>query len=169
MAGPQPSLHRLAARNVVVGETEFLSVPLPLPWRLTRAVVTPEVRTTRRAGERVWVASGETRHVVFDRARNLGLELVVRIVTPPWRVSPIPRRKVRQVLEEGLTTCNGHEARYQIAQRRRGFLMRGEEQVLVVAFACPATDRGILVEIAGQCMASELREFLRVMSELECH
>ncbi len=160
MAGPQPSLHRLAARNVVVGETEFLSVPLPLPWRLTRAVVTPEVRTTRRAGERVWVASGETRHVVFDRARNLGLELVVRIVTPPWRVSPLPRRRIRQVLDEG---------RYQIVQRRRGFLMRGEEQALVVAFACPATGRGILVEIAGQCMAGELREFLRVMSELECH
>jgi hypothetical protein len=165
MDDPGPSLHRLAARNVVVGDTEFLSLPLPPPWRLTRAVVTPEVRTTVRVESRIWVVSGETRHVVFDRARNLGLDLVVRVSHGAPRLP----RGARQVLEEGLATCSGHEARYRIVRRGRGLFARGEEQALLVAFACPVTGRSVLVEIAGQCGAGDLRAFLRVLPEVECH
>lgn len=165
MDDPEPSLHRLAARNVVVGDTEFLSLPLPAPWGLTRAVVTPEVRTTVRTRSRIWVVSGETRHVVFDRGRNLGLDLVVRIS----HGAPRMPRAARQVLDEGLATCNGHEARYRIVRRGRGLFLRGEEQALLVAFACPVTTRGVLVEIAGQCGAEDLRAFLHVLPEVECH
>jgi hypothetical protein len=165
MDDPEPSLHRLAARNVVVGDTEFLSLPLPPPWRLTRAVVTPEVRTTVRTQSRTWVVSGETRHVVFDRARNLGLDLVVRVS----HGAPRMPRAAREVLDEGLATCSGHAARYRIVRRGRGLFVRGEERALLVAFACPVTDRGVLVEIAGQCGAEDLRAFLRVLPEVECH
>jgi len=165
VADPVPVLHRLAASNIVVGHTDFLFLPLPPPWRITRAVVTPEVRTTVRSGARTWVASGETRHVVFDRDRNVGLELVVRIGTGPPR---LPRR-VRELLDEGGAFCNGHEARYRIVRRGRGFLMRGEEQILAVAFRCPVTQRGVAVEIGGACAEGELRRFLAAMAGLECH
>jgi hypothetical protein len=165
MADRVPVLHRLAARNVVVGHTDFLSLPLPLPWRITPAVVTPEVQTTLRAAARTWVASGETRHVVFDRARNLGLALVVRIGTG----SPRLPRRAREVLDEGWALCNGHEARYRIVRRGRGFLMPGDEQILAVAFRCPVTQRGVAIEIGGACAEGDLRLFLAAMAGLECH
>src|SRR2546422_118530 len=165
MADRVPVLHRLAARNVVGGHTDFLSLPLPPPWRITPAVVTPEVQTTLRAAARTWVASGETRHVVFDRERNLGLALVVRIGTG----SPRLPRRAREVLDEGWAFCNGHEARYRIVRRGRGFLMRGDEQVLAVAFRCPVTQRGVAIEIGGVCAEGDLRLFLAAMPGLECH
>ncbi len=148
----------------MVGDTDFLALPLPQPWRVTKAVVTPEVKTTTRVGPRVWVVSGETRHVVFDRARNIGLELVVRISYGSPR---FPR--ARQVLDEGRAMCNGHEGTYRILRRGRGFLMRGEELVLIVAFTCPPTERGVRIDIAGDCMVGELHTFLRALADLECH
>lgn len=163
MAGP--ALHRLAAKNVVVGETDFLSLPLPAPWRVTRAVVTPEVATTLRTESRIWVASGETRHVIFDRERNRGLDLVVRVC------QGAPRRlgRGRQVLEEGVALVGGHDARYRIIRRRRGLFMRGNEEALLVAFTCSGTARGVAVEIAGESTVDELREFLRALASVECH
>lgn len=165
MADPALSLHRLAANNVVVGLTDFLSLPLPAPWRVTRAVVTPEVATTMRKESRIWVASGETRHVVFDRERNRGLELVVRIS------QGVPRLlgRSRLVLEEGLALVGGHEARYQIIRRGRGLFLRGDEEALLVSFSCPVTARGVAVEIAGASTVDELRGFLRAMVGVECH
>lgn len=159
-------MHRLAARNPIVGETDFLSLPLPPPWRITRAVVTPEVRTTVRGGARIWVVSGETRHIVFDAARGLGLDLAVRVSHGPAAHLPAG---ARQVLEEGSAICSGHDARYRIVRRARGFLLRGEEHALLVAFGYPATDRGIVIEVAGRCEPGELAAFLRAMPALECH
>jgi hypothetical protein len=160
-----PALHRLAATNVVVGQTDFLSLPLPAPWRITRAVVTPEVATTVRTESRIWVASGETRHVIFDRQKNRGLDLAVRIS----QSAPRLRGRGRQVLEEGLTLVGGHEARYRIIRRRRGVFMRGDEEALLVAFACSTTARSVTVEIAGASMIDELLEFLRAFADVECH
>jgi hypothetical protein len=165
MANPAPSLHRLAAHNVVAGLTEFLSLPLPPPWRVTRAVVTPEVGTTMRTESRLWVASGETRHVVFDREKNRGLDLVVRIS----QGAPRLRGPGRQVLDEGLALAGGHEARYRIVRRGRGLFMRGDEEALLVAFTCPVTARGVAIEISGAATVDELREFLRAMPGVECH
>lgn len=165
MADPDSSLHRLAASNVIVGHTDFLSLPLPAPWRVTRAVVTPEVRTTTRTESRTWVVSGETRHVVFDRARNVGLELTVRAT---YGAPRLPQR-ARQILDDGHAVCNGHAATYRIVRRGRGFLMRGEEQALLVAFVCPETSRGLFIEISGTCTMNELQAFLRAMVHLECH
>ena len=165
MADPAPVLHHLAANNVVVGVTDFLSLPLPAPWRVTRAVVTPEVATTLRTDSRVWVASGETRHVIFDRAQNRGLDLVVRIS------QGLPRfvHRGRVVLDEGRAVIGGHEAHYRIIRRGRGLFVRGDEEALLVAFACPATSRGVSVEIAGASTLEELRTFLRAMTGVECH
>jgi hypothetical protein len=160
-----PALHRLAAKNVVVGQTDFLSLPLPAPWRITRAVVTPEVATTMRTESRIWVASGETRHVIFDREKNRGLDLAVRIS----QGAPRLRGQGRQVLEEGLAVVGGHEARYRIIRRRRGLFMRGDEEALLVAFTCSVTARGVAVEIAGGSTVDELREFLRALAGVECH
>jgi hypothetical protein len=156
--------HWLAARNLVVGDTDFLALSLPQPWRVTKALVTPEVRTTTRVGARLWVASGETRHVVFDRARNVGLELVVHISSGTQR---FPR--ARQVLDDGRAVCSGHEGAYRIVRRGRGFLMRGEELALFVVFLCPPTSRGLRIEIAGDCTIGELHTFLRALADLECH
>lgn len=165
MADPAPTLHRLAANNVVVGVTDFLSLPLPAPWRVTRAVVTPEVATTLRTDSRIWVASGETRHVVFDRAQNRGLDLVVRISQGVPRLA----RRGRRVLDEGRVVVGGHEADYRIVQRGRGLFVRGDEEAMLVAFACPVTSRGVAVEIAGASTVEELRTFLRAMTGVECH
>ncbi len=165
MDEPERSLHLLAASNIIVGRTEFLVLPLPAPWRITRAVVTPEVRTTIRAGERMWVASGETRHVIFDRARNVGLALTVRAT---YGIPRLPRR-ARQLLDEGQAILSGHPARYRIILRGRGFLVRGDERALYVAFSCPETWRGLMIELSGACTLGELQTFLRALSDLECH
>lgn len=157
--------HRLAARNLVVGETDFLDLRVPAPWRITRAVVTPEVRTTIRVGSRTWVVSGETRHVVFDRDRRVGLDLVVRAF---YKTSRLPSRAL-EVVKSGHAVCNGHGADYRIVRRRRGFLVRGEERALQVAFGCPPTGRGLLIEVSGSCSVDDLRGFLRALEDVECH
>lgn len=161
----QRTRHRLAARNLVVGETDFLDLPIPAPWGITRAVVTPEVRTTVRAGERTWVVSGETRHIVFDRERHLGLDLVVRVT---YGTSRLPRRAA-EIFEAGQVVCNGHGAQYRIVRRRRSVLARGEEQALQVAFGCPQTQRGLLIEVAGACTVEDLQGFLGALEDVACH
>ncbi len=151
---------------MIVGPTGFVGLALPTPWRITRATVTPEVHTTIREGDRHWVASGETRHVVFERSRRFRAELVVRVAPGEIRR---PMAPLAEAAENGAITVGGHPGRYQLGRRREGLWPRRLVPTVCVRHYCDRTRRTILLEVSGAVGIAELRLLLDAVGDLECH
>ena len=100
---------------MLVGVTGFVGIDLPPPWRITKAIVTPEVQTTVREGPRHWVAAGETRHVVFDPGRRVRTDLLVQVApgVPRGPFTPLAERAAG-----GAILIHGHRGEYQLGRRR---------------------------------------------------
>lgn len=150
----------------MVGTIEFVGLDLPDPWRITRALVTPEVQTTVRKDERQWVAAGETRHVVFDPSRRVHTDLVIRIMPSA------PRRSLTGFVEQaaaGVVTVGGHPGEFQIGRRRSGWLSRRLISALRVRHYCDRTERTILIDLSGDVAVDDLRVLLEALGHLECH
>jgi len=156
----------LEAFNPITGPVVFVTLALPEPWRITRATVTPDVQTTIRQGDRQWVASGETRHVVFDRARRLRGELVVRITSGRPRRMSAP---LAEAAAAGSMTAGGHVAQFQYGRRREGIVFRRLVPAGRVQHYCDQTKRTILVELSGSLDEGELRALVDSLGDLECH
>jgi hypothetical protein len=143
-----------------------VGLDLPGLWRITKALVTPEVQTTIREGERQWVAAGETRHVVFDPSRRVHADLVVRAIPSA------PRRPLRTFEEQaaaGIVTVAGHAGEFQIGRRRSGWLSRRLVSGLQMRHYCDRTQRTILVDLSGAVALDDLRALLEALGRLECH
>jgi len=159
------TVHLLEAFNPIVGRTAFVGLFLPEPWRLSRAVVTPDVQTTVREGERQWVASGETRHVLFHGVRRERADLMVRI-TPGAARRPLA---ISAGTEGGVLTVGGHAGEFRLGRRREGWLTSRTVPVVRVRHYCPRTRRTVLLEVCGELPAEELRALLGVFQRVECH
>jgi len=156
----------LEAVNPIVGRTQFIGLSLPPAWRITRATVMPDVATTVRQGERQWVAAGETRHVVFDGARRIRLDMVVQ-VKPGASRRPLPR--LAETVANGPIAVGGHPGVFQLGRRREGVLSRRLVPTLRVRHYCDRTQRTILLELSGSVLVEEFRALLEAMRSVECH
>ncbi|MDR7543060.1 MAG: hypothetical protein QN120_02275 [Armatimonadota bacterium] len=152
---------------MLVGASGFVSVPLPPPWRLSRATVMPEVHTTVREGDRYWVASGETRHVVFDPERRVRADLVVTVA--PGRPARRPLRPLAEATAGGPVEIGGHPGEYRLGRRRDGWLRRRTVAALRMRHYCPQTQRLIAVELSGAVSMDDLRTLLEALGHLRCH
>lgn len=160
------TVHLLEAFNPIVGRTAFVGLFLPEPWRLSRAVVTPDVQTTVREGERQWVASGETRHILFHGVRRTErADLVVR-VTPGAARRPLASRTGA---EGGSLTVGGHAGEFQLGRRRDGWFASRTLPLVRVRHYCPRTRRTVLLEVCGELPPEELRALLGAFQRMECH
>lgn len=156
----------LEAFNVLLGQIGFVALTLPSPWRITRATVTPEVNTTVREGERQWVASGETRHVVLEQSRNLRAHLLVRVAPGKARR---PLSRLNEAVEDGTITIGGHPGVFQIGRRREGILPRRLVPTAQVRHYCDRTRRTILMDVSGAVAVEDLRRLVEALGGLECH
>ncbi|MDQ7849381.1 MAG: hypothetical protein QN152_01090 [Armatimonadota bacterium] len=160
------TMHLLEAFNPIVGRTAFVGLFLPEPWRLSRAVVTPDVQTTVREGEQQWVASGETRHVLVHGVRRTErADLMVR-VTPGAARRPLASRVGA---ESGALTVGGHPGEFHLGRRRDGWFTARMVPVVRVRTYCPRTRRTVLLEVTGQLPPEELRALLDAFQRIACH
>jgi len=127
----------------------------------------PEVHTTVREGERHWVASGETRHVVFDPGRRLRADLVVTVA--PGRPTRRPLRPLAEVVAGGPVEIGGHPGEFRLGLRRAGWLRHRMVATLRMRHYCPATQRLIAVELSGAVSMEDLRRLLEALGHLRCH
>lgn len=150
---------------MLVGPVGFVGLAVPPPWQVTKASVTPEVHTTVRESGRQWVASGETRHVVFDPGRRLRIDLVVRVMPRA------PRRTLPPLADQtaaGAIVVAGHPGEFLLGRRRDGWLSPRLVPTLRVRHRCDRTGRTILIELSGAAV-EDLRALLAAVGGLECH
>lgn len=156
----------IAAANILFGVTNYLFLPLPKPWRLGKGISSPEVDSTTRRGDSLWVTSGRASHVVFNSDRRIGLELIVSISKgKKGKFKP----KLSQMRDQGLMRLGGHEANYALGEVERGFFKKKVAQSLQLALYCDKTNRTIAIEFTGKCPADDLNQILEAMSLLQCH
>ena len=49
--------HKISAKNILFGLTNFLTLSLPAEWRITRSYLEPDVHSNVRRGELLWGGS----------------------------------------------------------------------------------------------------------------
>jgi len=129
-------------------------------------MVTPDVHTTIRDGDRQWVASGETRHVVFEQSRRFHADLIVRVAPGEIRR---PLARLAEIVENGTIIVGGHPGVFQLGRRREGILARRLVPTVRVRHYCDRTRRTIQMEVSGVVAVEELRRVLDALGNLECH
>lgn len=153
--------HVIEAKNLVLGNARFLTLPLPDNWELAPGVAHPEVSASHTRGSVRWVAHGDFWYVVYHPERGWALEVYGR---------------VRQGLRGGdgrreeVVSANGHPATVQWKARRRGPPWRRHDVTyMTVRFECPSSERAIALEFSGWCPEEGFREILKALYNLKCH
>jgi len=156
----------IAATNILFGVVKYLLLPLPKPWRLGRGISPPEVNSTTRRGDSLWVTSGRVSHIVFDSDRKIGLELTISI-SRGRREGFKP--KIAEVTDQGSMPMGGHKAAYALGKARRGLFRKRTVGALQLSFYCDQTGRTINLNFVGDCAQEDLRQILEALPQLECH
>lgn len=158
--------HLIAARNFLMGVTNFLILPLPNGWRMGQGSSPPEVDSNSRRGDYSWVCSGRASQFLVHEDRGAALELLVSISKGKGkRFKP----KLSQMRDQGVIPLGGHEASYALGEVEIGFLKKKGAQSLQLALYCDKTNRTIAMEFTGKCSADDLDQILEAMSLLQCH
>lgn len=153
--------HQIFARNLLLGESLFLTLNLPPEWQLAPGVSRPEIHATHNRRNRKWVATGEAWYVIFDEQRNWALELAI---------STRPARNKNVDHHDETVAIGNHPARLQWKEKRRGLpWKRHTVTFMTVDFECPQSERHLKLELSGWCPQEGFQEILNSLKELSCH
>jgi len=155
--------HDIAASNLLLGDSLFLSLGLPPGWELAPGVGRPEVIANHERGGKKWVASGRAWYVVFDAERRWAMELMLQVGALSRRWNRAPVGEVTEV------TVHGHPATVRWREGRRGLFRRHTITFLRVEFDCPVSERHLVVEFSGRCPREGFEEMLAAIPYLRCH
>jgi hypothetical protein len=153
--------HVIEAKNLVLGNSRFLTLPLPDGWDLAPGVSRPEVSASHVRRDIRWVVHGDFWYVVFERDLGWAMEVY-------GRMRPASKRANTQKVET--TSIGGHPAMVDWKVRRRGLpWKRHDVTYMTVEFECLPSERDILLEFSGWCPEEGFRQILRALNKLGCH
>lgn len=152
--------HEIAAGNILIGQSIFLSLALPITWTIGMGAGGPEVTASHERNGRRWVATGDAWYVLYNTDRRWAVELRLT-ARPAGRISREPARPA--------LTVAGHEAELTWQRRRRGLLKRWPVTYLVVQFCCPQTERQLRVELSGNLPDEAFQELVEALPFMRCH
>jgi hypothetical protein len=152
--------HEIAANNIFIGPSTFLSLALPQTWNITLGAGRPEVTGSREHSGRRWVATGDAWYVLHDQSRRWAME--VRLTAKLLPNSP-PKNFPPDM------TIAGHPACVVWTQRKRGFIKRWLVTYVTVEFCCPHTDRLLRLEFSGSAPEEAFREIVEAVRYTRCH
>ncbi len=152
--------HEIAAGNILIGQSVFLSLALPANWTISIGAGRPEVTASHERNGRRWVATGDAWYVLYNTDRRWAMEL--RLTARPagrnHRETPLPDM-----------TVSGHGAGLTWQRRRRGLFKRWPVTYLIVQFCCPQTDRQLRVELSGNLPDEAFQELVEALPYMRCH
>jgi hypothetical protein len=152
--------HEIAAANIILGSSRFLTIFLPPEWDLAPGVGRPEiVASHERTGVR-WVASGQAWYVVYHREKGWAMELLIDVGDL--------RRRPKKPGSEWLVV-DGHEAQVRWWERGRGLFKRRQITYLEIAHHCRRSGRFVRLELSGRCGEEGFRDLLRFIPKWRCH
>ncbi|MFQ5710654.1 MAG: hypothetical protein ACE5GD_02620 [Candidatus Geothermarchaeales archaeon] len=157
--------HVIAARNVLLGVSNFIILHLPSNWRVLRGKSPVEVDGSKRYGEVLWVTSGSVDHTLFNKESEQSFHLLIRI----RRGSKPGKLKVSRVLKSGSIRVGPHDATYTLGEVKRGFLKKTVLKTLLITFYCDATDRTMSLSFMGLRDEGNLQSFLDLIPQSRCH
>jgi len=153
--------HKIFARNLILGDSLFLTLKLPANWDLAPGVSRPEVHALHERRGRKWVATGSAWYVIYDGNRSWALELAL---------SARPARKNSRETPVEAVNIAGHNARLLWKEKRRGLpWKRHTVKFMILDFVCPQSEREIKLEFSGWCPEEGFQEVLQSIKQLQCH
>ncbi len=153
--------HVIEAKNLVLGNSRFLTLRLPDPWDLAQGVGRPEVTASHIRNSVRWVANGDFWYVVYQRELGWAMEI-------NGRMRPSSNRQGAAGGE--VASVGGHPAAVHWKVRRRGLLWRRHDvKYMTVVYDCPNSERSIQLEFSGWCPEEGFREVLAALSQVKCH
>lgn len=158
--------HAISANNILFGATRFLTLALPVGWRITRSYLQPDVHSNVRHGDLLWVEAGQTDQIVYHPLRKIALDLT--IVVKRGKRDQLKTKGV-EVHSQGSLIINGHEASYYLGEVGVGFLKKKLARSLCLSFHCSELGRTIMISFTGACQEAELLEIFESLSGLKCH
>jgi hypothetical protein len=152
--------HEIAAGNIFLGDSVFLSLALPKSWDLSIGAGRPEITASHERNGRRWVATGDAWYVLHDTGRRWAME--VRLTVKPAG---------QNLPEIALPTLwvAGHAAEVTWQRRRRGFIRRWSVTYVTVQFHCPKTERRLRLEFSGRIPDEAFQEMIEAVRYVRCH
>lgn len=151
--------HEIAAANLLLGASRFITLWMPPEWDLAPGVGRPEIVAAHERKNVKWVASGKAWYVIYNSEKNWVMELKLEVSHP--------RRSLRAGTE--LLTVDGHDAQVRWWSKGRGVLRRRQITYMDVAYVCPQSERSISIELSGRCEEDGFRGLLSLIPEWRCH
>ena len=158
--------HKISAKNILFGLTNFLTLSLPAEWRITRSYLEPDVHSNVRRGELLWVEAGQTDQVVYHPSRKIAIDLTIMVKR--GKRDQFETKGVA-VHSEGSLMINGHEAFYILGEVGIGFLKKKLAKTLRLYFHCSELGRTIMISFTGTCQEADLLEIFGSLSGSKCH
>jgi hypothetical protein len=158
--------HKISANNILFGLSHFLTLALPVDWRITRSYLQPDVHSNVRRGEVLWVEAGQTDQVVYHPSRRIALDLT--IVVKRGNRDEFKNKGV-SAHSQGSLTINGHEASYVLGEVGTGFLKKKLAKTLRLCFHCSESGRTIVISFTGTCQEADLIEIFSSLHSSKCH
>jgi len=158
--------HIIAAKSLFFGTSYFLILPLPMGWGITRSYLEPDVHSTVRKENLIWVEAGQTDQVVFHPIKKVALDLMIRVRRGKH---DNPEVKGMKISSQGSRVINGHEALYFIGEVNQGMIKKKSVKTLRLFFYCPELKRTVSLHFTGKCQDADLVEIYESVTALECH
>jgi hypothetical protein len=152
--------HEIAANNVLIGASTFLSLALPKTWNISMGAGRPEITASHEHNGRRWVATGDGWYLLHDPERRWAMEVRLTAKLP---------KGSREETSMPEVTVAGHPARVTWARRRRGFIKRWSVTYVTVEFYCPHTERQLRLEFSGRVPDEAFQEMIEATRYVRCH
>ena len=158
--------HEIEANNILFGLTRFLTLTLPVEWKITRSYLQPDVHTNVRRGAGLWVEAGQTDQIVYHPLRRVALDMTIMVK----RGMPKEMKtKGIDIHSQGTLTINTHEASYYLGEVGIGFLKRKRARTLGLCISCSDLGRTIMIRFTGNCQETDLKGILSAIPYSKCH
>lgn len=158
--------HIIAAKSLFFGTSYFLILPLPHGWGITKSYLEPDVHSTVRKENLIWVEAGQTDQVVFHPIKKIALDLMIKIRRGKY---DNPEIKGVQITSQGSQVVGNHQALYFIGEVKQGLIKKKSAKTLRFFFYCPELKRTISLHLTGECQDADLMEIYESLTALECH
>jgi len=162
----EPTKHIVAAKSLFFGTSYFLILPLPHGWGITRSYLEPDVHSTVRKENLIWVEAGQTDQIIFHPIRKIALDLMIQVKRGKH---DNPKLKGVQITSQGSRMIGNHQALYFIGEVKQGLIKKKSAKTLRLFLYCPELKRTISLHITGQCQEADLMEIYDSVTGLECH
>lgn len=151
--------HEIAAGNLLLGSSRFLTLRLSPDWDLAPGIGRPEIVSSHERNGTKWVASGKAWYVLHNSQRRWAMELLLQVA------------HTRKTLPAGQEIMDvlGHEAQVRWWQRKRGLIRRRQVTFVEVAYNCPQTERFMRIELSGRCHPNAFHDLLKNIPHWRCH